>query len=304
MSNPNSLPVLLIAFNRPVLTRSALLMIAKFKPPIFFFSVDGPRENSTDDLINVELCRDLIKNFNWNCEIHTNFSTKNYGSGVWPYKSINWAFGHVEKLLIIEDDVFTSEDFYRESNKILDHYKDQREIFGICASNISDLGAVEQSNDLFFSKYFSGWGWATWKDRWEEYRFDIANEPKIGFLKLLYANNGNVFISLYFLINFYLVRRNKIQAWDYQINHLLFSSDSFVIKFKKNLSSNIGVGKNATHTKYLPKIQVNKIDGSYDPSIQIVLVPSEERRWRKSRIRFILKSWLLRMSNFEKNTAR
>ena len=303
MGNQNSLPVLLIAFNRPTLTKSALQMIAKLKPEILFFSVDGPRENYAADLTNVTLCRNLIQELEWKCEIFTNFSTTNYGSGIWPYKSISWAFSHVEKLIIIEDDVFISEDFYRESNKLLDYYKDQREVFSICASNISDLDAVEQSNELFFSKYFSGWGWATWKDRWEEYRFDITHEPRIGFLKLLFANNGNVIISLYFLINFYLVKRNRIQAWDYQINYLLFSSHSFVIKFKKNLSSNLGVGKDSTHTKYLPKIQVNKLDGSYDSKIQTALMPEEEKRWRKSRTRFILASWLLRMRKFEKNTT-
>jgi GR25 family glycosyltransferase involved in LPS biosynthesis len=240
----------------------------------------------------------------WKCKLFTNFSASNFGSGIWPYESINWAFNHVEKLLVIEDDVLISEDFYRESNKLLEYYKDQREVFGICASNISDMDAVEHSNAIYFSRYFSGWGWATWKNRWEEYRFDITKEPRIGFLKLLKANNGNFLIALYFLINFYLVKQNKIQAWDYQINHLLFSSNKFVIKFKKNLSSNIGTGKDSTHTKYLPKIEINKINGSYDSNIHISLMPEEEKRWRKSRTRFILESWLMRIRNFEKNTTR
>ena len=304
MGDLGALPVLLIAFNRPTLTKSALQMIAKLKPETLFFSVDGPRENCVDDLTNVTLCRNLIQELDWECEIFTNFSIKNYGSGIWPYKSINWAFNHVEKLMILEDDVCISEDFYRESTKLLDYYKAQKEVFSICASNISDLDAVEQSNELFFSKYFSGWGWATWKDRWEEYRFDITNEPRIRILNLLKANNGNFFISLYFLFNFYLVKQNRIQAWDYQVNHLLFTSNKVVIKFKKNLSSNLGVGKDSTHTKYLPKIQVNNLNGSYDSKIQTALMPKEEKRWRKSRTSFILASWLLRMRKFEKNTTR
>ena len=83
-----------------------------------------------------------------------------------------------------------------------------------------------------------------------------------------------------------------------------FGFGSFVIKFKKNLSSNLGVGKDSTHTKYLPKIQVNKINGSYDSKIQTTLMPEEEKRWRKSRTSFILASWLLRIRNFDKNTTR
>ena len=304
MDNQNSLPVLLIAFNRPTLTKASLQMISKLKPDRLFFSVDGPRINSLDDLINIDLCKNLIQDLDWECKIFTNFSTTNFGSGIWPYKSINWAFSHVEKLLIIEDDVLIAEDFYRESINLLNQFQERKNVFAICASNISDLDAGEHSNEFFFSKYFSGWGWATWKNRWEEYRFDITNEPRIGFLKLLKANSGNFLIALYFLINFYLVKRNRIQAWDYQINHLLFSTNKFVIKPKKNLSSNIGVGKDSTHTKYLPKIEINKINGFYDSKIHISLIPEEEKRWRKSRTRFILESWLLRIRKFEKHTAR
>jgi hypothetical protein len=304
MGNLNSLPVLLIAFNRPTLTKANLQMISKFKPEKLFFSLDGPRKNSVEDLINVNLCKDLIQDLNWKCKLFTNFSASNFGSGIWPYESINWAFNHVEKLLVIEDDVLISEDFYRESNNLLNQFKEQKNIFAICASNISDLDALEQSNEIFYSKYFSGWGWATWKDRWEDYYFEINAEPKMGFLKLLSANNGNVIISLYFLFNFYLIKRGKLQAWDYQINHLLFSSDRFVIKFKKNLSSNLGFGNDATHTKYLPTIKVNNINGAYGGEIQAVIATNEEKRWRKSRIKFIVKSWLLRMQIFEKNTTR
>lgn len=304
MGNPNSLPVLLIAFNRPSLTKASLEMISKLKPDRLFFSVDGPRENSLDDSINIDLCKNLIQDLDWKCKIFTNFSNTNFGSGIWPYKSINWAFSHVEKLLIIEDDVLITEDFYRESNNLLNQFQELKNVFAICASNISDLDAGEQSNEFFFSKYFSGWGWATWKDRWEDYRFDITTEPKMGFLKLLSANNGNVVISLYFLINFYLVKRSKIQAWDYQINHLLFSSERLVIKFKKNLSSNIGVGDGATHTKYLPKIKVNKIEGPYGSQSKILVSADEEQKWRKSLISFLLKSWKIRIQNFEKYTAR
>ena len=78
---------------------------------------------SLDDLINIDLCKNLIQDLDWECKIFTNFSTTNFGSGIWPYKSINWAFSHVEKLLIIEDDVLIAEDFYRESINLLNQFQ-------------------------------------------------------------------------------------------------------------------------------------------------------------------------------------
>jgi hypothetical protein len=303
MDKSSALPVLLIAFNRPDLTRNALKKLEEIKPSILLFSIDGPRENCQEDLVKVNSCRKLVEEVTWQCELFTNFSDKNYGSGIWPYKSINWAFEHVQKLLILEDDVSISKDFYKESMKLSNHFKSDNRIFSICASNISDLKAKEKSNELFFSKYFSGWGWVTWKDRWECYRYDLKSEPSLGFLKLLYMNKGNIFISLYFFINFYLVKRDKIQAWDYQVNYLLFTTERIVVKFKKNLSSNLGLGIDATHTKYLPIIRSNCINGPYELKDNPVLTPKEERLWRKSRTRFILKSWLLRALAIEKNTT-
>jgi hypothetical protein len=91
MANLSSLPVLLIAFNRPILTKANLQMISKIKPEKLFFSVDGPRKNSVEDLVNVNLCKDLIQDLDWKCKLFTNFSASNLGSGIWPYESINWA---------------------------------------------------------------------------------------------------------------------------------------------------------------------------------------------------------------------
>jgi hypothetical protein len=196
----------------------------------------------------------------------------------------------VNELIILEDDVLISNDFYSESSKLLKIYKDHRNIFSICASNISDFDAKENSNEIFFSRYFSSWGWATWKEQWENYSFNLSDVKKISFSRLLSLNNYNIFISLYFFINFRFISRGLLSTWDYQVNHLIFSQGKYVIKFKKNLSTNLGGGIDATHTRFLPKIHINQLTGDCVYKLNPDLTTQEEKLWRKNRVLILFRS--------------
>jgi hypothetical protein len=196
----------------------------------------------------------------------------------------------------LEDDVRISESFYDLAAYCLENFKNNKDIFSICASNIADPNGSEKSDWISATKYFSGWGWATWADRWQSYRYDLNSLKTISYASLLKLNNFNIFISLYFWINFYRIRNNRIQAWDYQINHLLFSTQMKVLKPTKNLSENVGIGIRATHTKSMPLLKLNvlePINANYH--INLDVNPKNEKLWRKFRLTLLRKSLLLRI---------
>ncbi len=289
-------PVLLISFNRPEMTLKAIENIRIFKPTRIYFSVDGPREGNFEDIANVKMCQDLSKRIDWNCEVIDIFSELNYGSGEWPYRSINQVLKREEWVLIIEDDVRISPSFYEILKELLPKYQQTREVFAVCASNISDKAKITNPDDYFFTKYFSGWGWATWANKWQNYEFIIPKKSEVTFWLLLKENNYNPLVSMYFFINFKLIRRNKLQAWDYQINHMIFKNRLLNIKMVKNLSSNEGIGSSATHTKFMPHLKIADLETTTikHPSKKI-LDKKWDRRWRKDRMRFLFKSFAKRM---------
>lgn len=291
MTDPD-IPVLLISFNRPKLTKGAIENIRKLKPLLLFFSVDGPRPSNLEDVKNVEATKVLVEEIDWHCEVRTLFGEENYGSGEWPYKSITWALNQCENILIVEDDVRISPDFYRAAQDLVPRYKDNEKIFAICASNISK----NSKQGYYFTKYFSGWGWITWSNKWQKYSYNLVDNKKFQFFNLLKQNNFNIVITLYFYINFFLIKMNKLQSWDYQVNYMIFKYKMYNVKFYQNLSINVGIGKDATHTKVLPEIKIEPLN------IQRLNHPKNyeidetlERDWRKARIRFLFISWLKRI---------
>ncbi len=287
----NDIPVLIISFNRPEKTKEAIMNIRKLKPPLIFYSVDGPREGEEDDIRKVEECKKLVEDIDWECEIETLFSENNFGSGQWPIKSINWAIEKVKYLMIIEDDVLISSEFYLAGLDLLQRYEKNNKIFAICASNISKNLGTKYKYDYYFTKYFSGWGWMIWADKWKKYDFEIKKGNRVKFKSLLKNNNFNVMISIYFYLNLFLISKACLQAWDYQVNNLVFRNKYLNIKFTKNLSENTGVGYDATHTKNMPMIKIEEMGKNtitHPPSVKIT--PLLERKWRRDRLKFLFAS--------------
>jgi hypothetical protein len=292
--NERSIPVLLVSFNRPELTKKALDNLKLIEPPVIFFSVDGPRINNVKDKIKVLECRALANEISWDCKIYVNFSDSNLGCGPWMVNSINWAFQYVSELLILEDDVEISKEFYNSASHFVLSEEKNESIFAICASNLSFERKIHSNRDYFKSVYFAGWGWATWKSRWNAYDYEIIRNRKIDFLKLLKVNNFNPFIVLYFLLNFFLIRINKLSAWDYQVNYLMFLNNLYVVKPYRNLSRNFGDGDSATHTKFMPTFNIQEQQKDVRIVYDLEFDNSMDQIWRKSRILFLFKSFLKR----------
>ena len=105
-----------------------------------------------------------------------------------------------------------------------------------------------------------------------------------------------MFIALYFWLNFYRIRYNRLQAWDYQINWLLFSTQMKILKPLKNLSTNVGTGIDATHTKKMPLLEINSLS-TINPEyrINLELNSKNEKIWRRFRLILLVKSLFLKV---------
>lgn len=291
------IPVLLISFNRPEMTIEAIYNIKKFQPSTIYFSVDGPRKDVIEDYENVQKCRQLRNFIDWECEVIEIFSDVNYGVGKWPHKVISEVLLKEKYLLIVEDDVRVSPEFYNLIKILLPRYENDAEVFSICASNISSQTKNSNSDGYFFTRYFACWGWATWSSKWKHYDYTIPQINMLIFWQTLKQNNFNILIFLYFMLNFYRIKIGKLVTWDYQVNYLIFRKKLINIKSMVNLSTNEGVGEKASHTKYLPKLEVGTLDLKkikYKNNKSIDKI--QEKKWRKARIKLLIRSWTQRIA--------
>lgn len=168
--------VLLIFFNRPGCFSKVFEQVKKARPSKLFLYQDGAREGNEKDAIGVAKCREIALDIDWECELHTKFQEKNYGCDPSEYIAQKWAFEHVDKCIIIEDDDVPSQSFFPFCKELLDKYADDQRINMICGMN--NLETFDSPYSYLFTETGSIWGWATWKrviDEWEP-KYDLLDD--------------------------------------------------------------------------------------------------------------------------------
>ena len=241
-------PVLLLFFVRPDKTAQVFEQIRKARPSKLYLFQDGPRDGRADDIENVKKCREVVENIDWECEVHRNYSEKNYGCDPAEFLSQKWMFETEEYGIILEDDDVPSVSFFRYCKELLERYKDNEKIQMICGYNPIDYYDNGSGADYFFSKVSSIWGWATWKrvvDTWDsEYKWIENPKQRDKVISgLPSAKEKKQFFAA--------CERHKASGVEYYetINASnMYIYDRIALNPTYNMISNIGVGDNTTHS--------------------------------------------------------
>jgi hypothetical protein len=240
-------PILFLIFNRPDTTQKVFDVIREIQPKYLFIAADGPRESKQDDIQKCKETRAIVNQIDWDCDVKTLFRDENLGCGKAVSSAITWFFDNVEEGIILEDDCLPNLSFFPYCEELLERYRENDEVMLIAGSNLY--------NEIFppnISYYFSAitriWGWATWKKTWQKYIYD-ANEIPLKRLNLvLDCYVGDYRVKHYWRWIFYLMRKHKIDTWDYQLFFSILINGGLSIIPCKNMISNIGFNENATHT--------------------------------------------------------
>lgn len=243
-------PILYLVFNRPDLVERSFSAIRKVKPEKFYVAADGPRENRPDDMEKCSAVREYIKShIDWPCEAKFLFREENLGCGHAVSQAIDWFFENEEKGIILEDDCIPNLSFFNFCSELLQKYQTDKSIYQITGSNWQK-GIWRGKADYYFSHVTSVWGWATWRDRWEQYSFDLNTESNEW--RLMEENLVEVSSSLeeanYHLNSIKKTAVGEIDTWDYQWRYLVFLNKGKVIVPNLNLVSNAGHREDGTHT--------------------------------------------------------
>ena len=247
--NPLNTAVLFLIFNRLDTTKQVFEAIRKAKPPRIYIAADGPRENRPDDIKNIQGVRDyVLSSIDWNCEVKTLFRDENLGCKYAVSGAITWFFENEEKGIILEDDCLPSQSFFWFCEDLLDIYEDDLRVGQISGFN---YGYEEKGvkYDYFFSKYPQIWGWASWKNRWQNYDVEISilNEI-IGYQQLKQVLSKGE--SKQKLLVLKKVHQGLIDTWDYQWSLTQYINRQYSIIPRINLIKNLGFNReDAVHTK-------------------------------------------------------
>lgn len=185
----------------------------------------------------------LIKEIDF-CPTELIISTENRGLALSLVDGIDYVLRENDAVIVLEDDCVTAPRFMRYMYEALDYYIDNKEVYSVDGYRIpADYDCVD---DAFFLYRFWSWGWATWKDRWIQCRFDdteVINRMEADReLSLRLALCGNDLRQMY-----YDRLNNKNDSWAIFWTLLIIEKGGVCLSPKKSMISNIGNDGTGVH---------------------------------------------------------
>lgn len=172
-------PVLYIAYARPEYARQSFDAIKAAKPKKLYFYSNIARADRPDEIRRNNEVRAMVNEVDWDCELRTYFR-KDYVE-IFPslWSAIDWVFANEEQAIVIEEDAVATNGFFEYCEFMLEHYKDQKDVWLISGNNFTPEYSPKNL-DVFFSRYAGIWGWAGWRDRWEKMDRRMTSYPTEG----------------------------------------------------------------------------------------------------------------------------
>lgn len=260
---PCTSPVLFLVFNRLDTTAKVFEVIKKAKPPKLYVAADGHRKNKIGEQEKCAAVRNyVLENIDWACDVKTLFRAENMGCKNAVSSAISWFFDNEGHGIVLEDDCLPSLSFFGFCDELLAKYADNSMVMSISGYNALGDTSGHYSESYHFSKYFHCWGWASWRRAWQGYDKKMAAWEKYSAENKLQLVQPDWAFSAYWTDIFNEVYEGKIDTWDYQMYFHVLQSEGVCCTPSKNLVTNIGFGKDATHTSdknlvAVPAFQLN-----------------------------------------------
>ena len=232
------IPIVIFSYNRPDKIKKLLGCIKKnqdYKNYNYFFFFDGPKTNQ-----DIKKCNDvlkIIKNFKIkNKQIKKNIF--NIGLSQNVIQGLSKVFQTNKYAIILEDDLFISSNTLAFLSSMLIKYKNRNDIGSISAySYIHNFDKIE--NNLYLVSRHCSWGWATWKNIWENINWNNYKIKKENF-----SNGG---FDLRLLLEGQ--KKNLINSWAIRFNLHCHNNNLKCIMPRFSFVNNLGFDENGTHTK-------------------------------------------------------
>lgn len=211
---------------------------------LFIFQ-DGPKNDQ--NIANVLKVREYISSINGFKSVTVYISDTNHGLADSIISGVTKIINKYEKVIVLEDDLITSENFLNFMNQNLEFYQSNNNVLSISGYSFSDIFPSDYIFDSAFGLRASSWGWATWKNRWELVDWDVKTYStfKFNFFKRLSFNKGGSDLS--HMLDKQM--KGRINSWAIRFCYHQYINNLVDVIPLKSKVYNIGFGKDATNSK-------------------------------------------------------
>jgi hypothetical protein len=218
-----------------------------YAPKSVFIGVDGPKATAIDGE-KVRKVVQAVDGIDWTDDVQILERKSNLGLRLAVPDAVTWAISKAGRVIVVEDDVRVSKDFFPYMNHCLDEFANEDRI-----GHISGYNPVPQkfiTNPQYRSRtslFPESYAWATWDRAWSKYEDELswAKESNLGDLRGL---TGSLQAAVVWKMNFSDANSGAISTWAYRWIASLWKNKLLSISPNVNLVDYRGQTE-GTHTK-------------------------------------------------------
>lgn len=151
------------------------------------------------------------------------------------------------KIIWLEEDIVTASGFLQFMNDALEYYKDDEQILTVSGYTVPLKFLNNYNQDIYILQRFNAWGFATWRDKFDSFSFDIREHGAEDFFSNKIAmkefqKNGTDMYGM--LLKEYT---RELDALDVKIMFYEFIYNKYTLYPRKSLVQNIGHDGSGIH---------------------------------------------------------
>lgn len=208
---------------------------------LYVFS-DGAKNDF--DLEGVNKVRAYLKSISGFKDVFICTREKNVGLASNIISGVSEIIDKYGKIIVLEDDILTSENFLLYMNESLDKYNDKEQVMAI-SGYVSPFDNVDLP-EFYFMPFFDCWGWATWYDRWNLYKrnpVELVESTDLNLIRKINLSGSAPDMWSQVLENY----RGRMKTWAIFFHVAICKNDGLVLYPKYSLCQNIGLDGSGTN---------------------------------------------------------
>jgi glycosyltransferase involved in cell wall biosynthesis len=206
---------------------------------------DGPK--SEKDVEKVQTVRNNITQIGGFKSITLNLSDQNKGLAKSIIEGVTQVLKTYDSVIVLEDDLLLSDNFLLYMNACLKKYKNNKMCFSISGYSFKMPIPSDYDYDVYFTMRHCSWGWAMWKDRWDEIDWDVKDYEQFSSSLSLQRSFNKIGSDLASSLK--SQQQGEVNSWAIRCVYFQFKKQTYTVYPTVSKVQNIGFNGDATHTR-------------------------------------------------------
>ena len=228
---------------------------------------------TSKDQVAVNNVRTYLKTISGFKSITINEANTNKGLANSIIDGVSLVLQQHESVIVLEDDLVSSPNFLNYMNEALSFYKYENAVFSISGYSFNLELSDKIKEDSYFINRGWSWGWATWRNRWEQIDWEINDYSNF----IQNKNERREFSKGGSDLNAMLDKQmtGNLDSWAIRWFYNQYKVKGLTLYPVQSKIFNAGFGKEATHTvgsskRYIPVLDKgDKISQTFPNKIEI-----------------------------------